>query len=139
MNNIEEPSLLTSTVQMTPRTNTKKTRAYLTAYEKRHMQNAYGEQAYILFDYLMEMVNWKNPDFSNDGLVSTTGWSLSKLRKTKKILVDGKMIIELSSSTAKGTKTKILYIGQDLVRLAIESEEERMLNKNTNKVVRAGI
>lgn len=117
-----EISLLKSKVEGELRNNNKVSKCYLTLKEKKDMQFVYGESAFILYDYLLDMTKHRNPDVTTQGLMRTTGWSESKVKRIRKILTDAELLYTVHLSSSKGSKVSVTYLGRTLVEMAKKEE-----------------
>ncbi len=90
--------------------------------ERSYYQSKYGEQAYLLLDFLTYIINESNPDTSISGLMNITNWSESKVKKTKRILTDNNLLHEIYYASTKGLKLKVTYLGIGLVSIAKQDE-----------------
>lgn len=120
-----EITLLRSKVEGELRANSKTSKCYLTLKEKKAMQYLYGESAFILFDYLLDMTKHRNPDVSINGLRETTGWSVSKVKRIRKILLDAELLYTIHLASSKGSKINVTYLGKNLVGMAKLDEYKR--------------
>jgi len=127
---------LISKVEYLPKTNSKSTKAYLTVSEKNEIQNTCGDTAYILFDYLLDTVKFRNPDTSIEGLVKITKWTKSKVGRAHKKLVDAGLLYKVYLGSSKGSKLVITYLGSDLVKVAKQADDSQSLQVQINVKVK---
>lgn len=126
MNNTQpETTLLKSKVEGELRANSKNSRCYLTLSEKKAMQQEYGEPAYILYDYLLDMTKHRNPDVTVPGLMAITGWTHSKVKRIRKILLEAELLYTIYLASTKGSKITLTYLGENLVKMAKRDEYKR--------------
>jgi len=118
-----EITLLRSKVEGELRANSKNSRCYLTLSEKKDMQQEYGEPAYILYDYLLDMTKHRNPDVTVPGLMAITGWTHSKVKRIRKILLEAELLYTIYLASTKGSKITLTYLGKNLVKMAKRAEE----------------